>query len=174
MTTTTVYAKERGRTPYLSPLHPTTSICIHYDVPILPRSPLKVGKSLKIATLQSCDALFPPNGQKQPPRYTARLVEVVGTIIGVRAQDRATIDFIVRNEAGELQAVYAYITVPIVDGITDELSMWQCAYHLILTLATTTPARTVEIETDAVILRDNPAYNAWINDPLLKIPTNQE
>ncbi|KAH9846121.1 hypothetical protein C2E23DRAFT_693620, partial [Lenzites betulinus] len=101
----------------------------YYDLCITPPVPVHTGLRIRIHRLVDTRAqhaaYIPPRGRIT---YNAQASGVIGVVIAVRAMEKGTTEFIVRNDATchyPYAPDFEYLTVPHIPGITLRLTIWQ-------------------------------------------------
>ncbi|KAI0357479.1 hypothetical protein OH77DRAFT_1422341 [Trametes cingulata] len=154
---TTVYAKKRGSAP-VEDERKTDATVIYLDVPIIPDTPIHVGQKIRIATLVSCDVLFPSEEASPPRYYITEDVEIWGVVNEVRAVEEYVIEFALKNENTESKVAYAYIAVQREEGIMVKTPLLERIWRN--TLARPTKGtRRVPIEDEATVFEDTTTPN---------------
>ncbi|KAI0357476.1 hypothetical protein OH77DRAFT_1422337 [Trametes cingulata] len=148
----TIYAKERGSAPADDPHQPST-IIVHYDVPIMPPTPLQTGLKIRILELIPSPTPPLPTGEHAPPHYTVQETGVVGTIEAIRSMEERITEFAVRNDNDQSPASYAYVAIQHIPGRTTALSLWESIQRRFL-LSPLPKTRQIPLEVDAVVLRN--------------------
>ncbi|KAI0350966.1 hypothetical protein OH77DRAFT_1430372 [Trametes cingulata] len=156
-TTTTIYAKKRGSAP-VEDERKTNKMVVYLDVPIIPDTPIHVGQRIDIATLVSCDALFPSDEILPPRYYVAEEVEIWGVVGEVRAMEEEVVEFALENENERSTIAHAYITVQRKEGVMIKTSTWERIWRSILTKPTK-GTRCVPIEDEATVFVDTTTLN---------------
>lgn len=162
--TTIIQARERGGAPTHTPDQPDETI-VFYDAVTTPATPIHIGQTIRIHALLPCSNLFPFDGENSPPRYTAYDTGIEGTVVGIRAMDTATTEFVVRNESNRSAARLAYLAIQHIRGETVNISLWIALIRVILLMTLTTTTRSIPLENHAVVYNSR-AHPRGNNNPL--------
>lgn len=151
MKPTAVFGWERSRVPVDDPTSTREKENVHYDIPLVPHIPLRIGLHVRIHELHHATSAA-SNDDAQPNQYTSTTTGVEGRIVAIRAMEKTTTELVVKNDNGATYTEYAYLTIHHEDGVTVRLTPWLRAFRkLLYPLLPST--RNVPLERDAVLLR---------------------
>ncbi|KAL7285442.1 hypothetical protein ACG7TL_000539 [Trametes sanguinea] len=154
----TILARVRGQASALLQHTPQDSIIAFLDAPIAPKRPLCIGDHVRILSITPCNHLFPAESDDRP-RYIARSLGIVGTVVGAKPAGGNLIEFTIRNENERSTVTHAIVTIKHEQGITTQLGLlarlmlWIAAALLVTT-------RTIPLQRNAVIFNDGPRVRA--------------
>ncbi|KAJ8454387.1 hypothetical protein ONZ51_g13051 [Trametes cubensis] len=108
MTATVVYVERRGRAPRNRRNETRIAEIVYFDATVRPEEPLHIGKRVQLRELKKT----PADGiDDEEDEYVIMGTGVEGTIIGIRAVEKETIDFVVKNDCAWSMTELAYLTV---------------------------------------------------------------
>lgn len=146
---TTVLAKHKGNDPTEGQHHPIAAVVAYYDIPIPPRTPLRVGQRVNIHTLHDNSDLC--TEMPETPQYFATEAGVEGEITGIRAMEANITEFVVKNEVAFSDVTHAVLAVKHIEGVTVRLGVWKRILRATV-LRPLPDTRSVPLELNAVII----------------------
>lgn len=155
----TVLAKPRGHPAIKGGGENPTETEAYYDVPIIPKIPIKKGQHIQLYTLQECPRIGEEQEQEQKHdtprgrRYLARKAKVEGTVTNIERSGRGAMVEI-RNELPLASVARAVLVVKDIEGVTVEQGKWKRWWEKLWNTrgAKESMTKTVPLELDATIV----------------------
>lgn len=145
MESITLYAREQGSVPANLPNSDRPLVIAFLDVAIPPPVPLRTGQHVRIHALIRRNT--PGAHPTSPARFWSEPTDIEGKIVGIRAMELDTIEFVIQNDIYHSPVEHAYLTVKYAPGDTVSLTLWQWATRMAL-LPFLPRTRTVLMESD--------------------------
>lgn len=145
MESVTLYTREQGSVPACLPNSARPFVIAFLDVAIPPPIPLRTGQHVRIHALTRRDA--PNRRPTSPAQYWSEPTDIEGKIIGIRAMELETIEFVIQNDVYHSPVEHAYLTIKYAPGATVALTLWQWAIRSAL-LPFLPRTRTAPMESD--------------------------
>ncbi|KAI9056271.1 hypothetical protein FKP32DRAFT_1607850 [Trametes sanguinea] len=149
---TAILGRVRGQANALLPLSPDEAIVAYFDIPIPPKTPIKIGDRVKLFSLTPCNYLL-PHEEDGRPRYTAKPTGIEGTVVAFVPREGNLVELVLRNENERSTVTHASMTIEHVNGVTTQLGLAARLLRWLLSFLITT-TRIVPLEPNAIIYND--------------------